>query len=195
MNSKYGDAGATFIFESKKRHGIQPLKTDKLTVNAFNAFIRVHDELPQSPISIEEISIYTMHIILIIYHFTQCILTLLSLSFDFGVRSSKMFAVERYVLKCFMTSIHRQSSEKLTFSFVKTLPPVTVVCQCIRYQCFILLPNDWVVFKICFAILHNIVARNNIQPITFKQAKGKKLSFYAFALHPGSPVTHPGCLL
>ena len=73
VSSKYGDAGATFIFESKKRHGIQPLKTDKLTVNAFNAFIRVHDELPQSPISIEEISIYTMHIILIIYHFTQCI--------------------------------------------------------------------------------------------------------------------------
>ena len=39
------------------------------------------------------------------------------------------------------------------------------------------------------------MARNNVQPITFKQAKGKKISFYVFALHPGSPVTHPGCLL
>ena len=41
--------------------------------------------------------------------------------------------------------------------------PVTVVRHCIRRQCYILLPNVWVVFKIYFAILHNIVARNNIQ--------------------------------
>ena len=44
MSSKYGDAGATFIFESKKRHGIWPLKMDTLTVSAFDAFIHVHDE-------------------------------------------------------------------------------------------------------------------------------------------------------
>ena len=41
--------------------------------------------------------------------------------------------------------------------------PVTVVHHCIRRQCFVLLPNVWVVFKIYFVILHNIVTRNNVQ--------------------------------
>ena len=69
-----------------------------------------------------------------------------------------------HVLKCFMTSIHRQSSEDLTFSFTETLSQsLTVVHQCIRRHCLILPPNVWVVFKIYFAILHNIVARNNVQ--------------------------------
>ena len=81
------------------------------------------------------------------------------------------------VLKCFMTSIRRQSSEELTFSFIETLL-VTVVCHCIRRQCFILLPNVWVVFKIYFAILYKIVARNNIQQ-SIKQAKGKKEKVFA----------------
>ena len=44
MSSKSGAAGAIFIFENEKHHGIQPLKTDTLTVNAFNAFIYVHNE-------------------------------------------------------------------------------------------------------------------------------------------------------
>ena len=44
MSSKSGAAGEIFIFESKKRHGIRPLKTDTLTVSAFDAFIHVHDE-------------------------------------------------------------------------------------------------------------------------------------------------------
>ena len=38
-----------------------------------------------------------------------------------------------------------------------------MVRHCIRHQCFISLPNVWVVFKIYFAILHKIVAINNIQ--------------------------------
>ena len=73
-----------------------------------------------------------------------------------------------HVLKCFMTSIRRQSSEDLTFSFAETLPvTVGVVRHCIRHQCFILLPNVQVVFKILYIlpyfIIINIVARNNVQ--------------------------------
>ena len=45
MSSKSAAAGEIFIFESKKRHRIRPLKTDTLMVSAFNAFIHVHDEL------------------------------------------------------------------------------------------------------------------------------------------------------
>ena len=44
MSSKSGAAGAIFIFESVKCHGIHPLKTDTLTVSAFNAFIHIHDK-------------------------------------------------------------------------------------------------------------------------------------------------------
>ena len=69
-----------------------------------------------------------------------------------------------------------------------------MVRHCIRRQCFILLPNVWVVFKINFAILHKIVAINNVQQ-SIKQAKGNKLSFRAFALHPVSHVTHPSFAL
>ena len=71
-----------------------------------------------------------------------------------------------------------------------------MVHHCIRRQCFILLPNVWVVFKIYFAILHKIVAINNVQQ-SIKQAKGEKKekSFRAFALHPVSHVTHLGHLL
>ena len=65
------------------------------------------------------------------------------------------------------------------FLFHWNFTPVTVVHHCIRCQCFILLPNVWVVFKINFAILHKIVAINNVQQ-SIKQAKGKKLSFRAF---------------
>ena len=68
------------------------------------------------------------------------------------------------------------------------------VCHCIRHQCFVLLPNVWVVLKTCFAFLHNIVARNNVQH-SIKQTKGKEKSFCAFALHQACHVTHPGCLL
>ena len=75
-----------------------------------------------------------------------------------------------------MTSIGRQCSEERTFSFVETTP-VTVVRHCIRHQCFILLPNVWVVFKIYFAILHKIVAINNVQQSIRlnKQRKKKKV--------------------
>ena len=61
---------------------------------------------------------------------------------------------------------------------------VTVVCHSIWHQCFVLLPNVLIVSQTCFAILHNIVARNNIQHST-KQAKGKEKSFCTFALHLG----------
>ena len=64
-----------------------------------------------------------------------------------------------------------------------------MVRHCIRRLCFILLPNVWVVFKKYFAILHNIVARNNVQHCIRlnKQKEGKK-SFRTFALHPDSHV-------
>ena len=44
MSSKSGAAGEILFFESEKRHGIRPLKTDTLTVSAFDAFIHVHAE-------------------------------------------------------------------------------------------------------------------------------------------------------
>ena len=66
--------------------------------------------LPQSPICTEEISLYTVHIKLIITKFV------------FGVRGSEIFLGQMLcVLKCFVTSIRRQCSEELTFSFVKTV--------------------------------------------------------------------------
>ena len=63
-------------------------------------------------------------------------------------------------------------------SLLSKLTPVTVVRHCIRHQGFILLPNVWVVFKIYFAILHKIVARNNIQQsIRLNKQKEKKEVF------------------
>ena len=44
MSSKSGAAGEFIFFESEKRHEIQPLKMDMLTVSAFDAFIHVRDE-------------------------------------------------------------------------------------------------------------------------------------------------------
>ena len=44
MSSKSGTAGEIKKNESEKRHEIWPLKTDTLTVSAFDAFIHVHDE-------------------------------------------------------------------------------------------------------------------------------------------------------
>ena len=44
MSSKSGAAGEIKKIESEKRHGIQPLKTDTLTVSAFDAFTHVHDD-------------------------------------------------------------------------------------------------------------------------------------------------------
>ena len=44
MSSKSGAAGELLFFENEKRHEIRPLKTDTLTVSAFNAFIHVHDK-------------------------------------------------------------------------------------------------------------------------------------------------------
>ena len=95
------------------------------------------------------------------------------------------------VLKCFMTSIHRQSSEELTFSFVITL------LQSLWYVTAsgANVPNVWAVFKIYFAIFHKFFAINNVQQsIRLNKQKGKK-SFCAFALHLASHVTHPGHLL
>ena len=44
MSSKSGAAGEILFFESEKRHEIWPLKTDTLTVSAFDAFIHVYDK-------------------------------------------------------------------------------------------------------------------------------------------------------
>ena len=64
MSSKSGAAGEILIFESKKRYGIQPLKMDKLTVSAFDAFIHVHDASKH----------YLSHqFVQRRYRFTQCI--------------------------------------------------------------------------------------------------------------------------
>ena len=69
-----------------------------------------------------------------------------------------------------------------------------MVRHCIRRQCFILLPDAWVVFKMYFAILHKIVAINNVQQrITLNKQKEKKFSLFALLLV--SHVTHPGHLL
>ena len=58
MSSKSGAAEEIFIFESEKRHGIQPLKMDTLMLSALNAFIHIHNKsktLPQSPVCTQEI--------------------------------------------------------------------------------------------------------------------------------------------
>ena len=44
MSSKSEAAGEILFFESEKRHEIQPLKTDTLTLSTFDAFVYVHDE-------------------------------------------------------------------------------------------------------------------------------------------------------
>ena len=89
------------------------------------------------------------------------------------LQAPKYSSVERYVLKYFMTSIHRQSSEELTFSFVKTL---LQSLWCVTASgANVLPPNVWVVFKIYFAILHTIVAISNVQQsIRLNKQKGKK---------------------
>ena len=57
-------------------------------------------------------------------------------------------------------------------------------------------PGWQVVFKIYFAILHKIVAINNVQQsIRLNTQKEKIKSFRAFALLLVSHVTHPGHLL
>ena len=67
MSSNSGAAGEILFFESEKRHEIQPLKTDSLTVSAFDAFIHVHDE--SKHYLTEEISLYIVHIKSIITKF------------------------------------------------------------------------------------------------------------------------------
>ena len=71
MNSKSGEAREILFFESEKCHKIQPLKTDTLTVSAFDAFIQVHNDskhylshrLAQRRY---HFTVYTVHIKLII---------------------------------------------------------------------------------------------------------------------------------
>ena len=112
MSSKSGEAGEIF-FESEKHYGIRPLKTESLTVSAFDAFIHIHDKSKH----------YLSHrFAQRRYHFTQFISNQLFLSFVFGVRGSEIFLGQTLcVLKFFMTSISRQCSEERTFSFIETL--------------------------------------------------------------------------
>ena len=111
MNSKSGAAGEILSFKSEKHHRLQPLNTDTLTVSTFDAFNHVHDESKHYP---------SHWFAQRRYRFTQCVSNRLSQSF--GVGGSKI-SLDRTLrgLKCFMTSIRRQSREELTFSFVKTL--------------------------------------------------------------------------
>ena len=69
-----------------------------------------------------------------------------------------------------------------------------MVRQCIRRQCFILLPNVWVVFKIYFAILHKIVEINNVQQ-SIRLNKQKEKNYVFALLRYMANVTHPGHLL
>ena len=74
MSSKSGAAGAIFIFENEKRHRIRPLKMDTLMVSAFGAFIHIHDESKHylsHRFCTEEISLYTVHIKLIITKYSE----------------------------------------------------------------------------------------------------------------------------
>ena len=84
----------------------------------------------------------------------------LSRSFGFGVRGSKYPSVERYM----RWNVSWLASAD---SLARTWPSLSLKLypsQCgIRYHCFISLRNVRVVLKIYFAILHNTVARNNIQ--------------------------------
>ena len=64
MSSKSGAAGTIFILKGKKGHGIRPLKTDTLTLSAFNAFIHVNEESKHY---------LSYRFVQIRYRFTQCI--------------------------------------------------------------------------------------------------------------------------
>ena len=111
MSSQSGVAGEIFIFESEKCHGIWPLKTDTLTVSAFDAFIHVHDK-SKHYLSNLHWGYITLHSAYKIHYHNNKI----------GVRGAEIsLGWTLCGLKCFMTSICRQSSEELTFSFVKTL--------------------------------------------------------------------------
>ena len=173
-----------------KRHGIRPLKMDTLTVSAFDAFIHVHDESKH----------YLSHwFVQRRYCFTQWTKNQLSLSFVFGVRGSEMSLDPTLrVLKCFMTSIHRQSSKDLIFSFSETLPQsqwyITASGTNVLFYC----QMSGEFFLIYFAILHNIVTRNNVQHcIRLNKQKGreKKAVTRLHYIQVGSHVTHPSHLL
>ena len=86
-----------------------------------------------------------------------------------------------------MTSIRRQCSEELTFSFVETLlQSLWYITASGASVLVLLLPNVRVVF----------VTINNVQQrIRLNEQNGKNLSLPAFALLPVSHVTHPGHLL
>ena len=79
------------------------------------------------------------------------------------------------------------------FLFCRNITPVIVVHHCIRRQCFILLPNVWVVFKIYFAIHHKIVAINNVQQsIRLNKRKGEGKKFLRFRTTSGQPCYTSG---
>ena len=143
----------TLFFESEKHHKIWPLKTDRLTVSAFDVFIHVHDE-PNITSDTNLHSAYKIDY--------QEVLFL-------ELEAPKYPLVECYV--CWNVS-WPASADNLVKNGL-SLSSKFYSSHCIRRQCFILLPNVWVVFKIYVAILHKIVAINNDQQST-KQAKGKK---------------------
>ena len=75
---------------------------------------------------------------------------------------------------------HDQCSEERTFSFVETL--LQLLWSATASGTNVLLPNVWVVFKKYFAILHKIVAINNIQQC-FRLNKQKEKNKVFALLH------------
>ena len=72
ISFKSGAAGEILFFESEKRHEIQPLKKGHAHDECFQCFHSCTwwiKTLPQSPICTKEISLYTVHIKLIITKF------------------------------------------------------------------------------------------------------------------------------
>ena len=65
-----------------------------------------------------------------------------------------------------------------------------MVRHCIRRQCFILLQNVWVVFKIYFAIPKKIVAINNVQQRTRLNKQNENNKVFAFLHYFRSAMLH-----
>ena len=80
------------------------------------------------------------------------------------------------VLKCFMTSIRRQSSEDPWPSLSLKFYPSHCGTSLHQAPMFYFTAKCLVVFKIYFAILHNIVARNNVQRRIRLNKQKKKVS-------------------
>ena len=150
MSSKSGAAGEIFIFECEKSHGIWPLKMDTHGECSwcFHSCTWWIKTLPQSLICIEEILLYTVHIDYNINYHWVLILEL---------EAPKCSVVERYMCWNVSWPASEDSLVKNCLSLSSKLYPSHCGMSLHQAPVFILLPNVWLVFKIYFAILHNIV--------------------------------------